>query len=206
MKALCEKLYDYRLSRTSLHKDDKILTAWNGLMIAALAKASLLCREPAWLEAARRAQRFLENRLTDHHGRLYVRYRDGEAAGTGNLEDYACYGWALLELYQATWNADYLEKAVHIAGQMVQWFSDRERGGYYLYASDAEALLSRPRESWDGALPSGNAVAALVFSLLSGAGSRSVSCIILPEKQRHTRPGTVSPCFPCAACSIRPRS
>lgn len=167
MKALCEKLYDYRLSRTSLHKDDKILTAWNGLMIAALAKASLLCREPAWLEAARRAQRFLENRLTDHHGRLYVRYRDGEAAGTGNLEDYACYGWALLELYQATWNADYLEKAVHIAGQMVQWFSDRERGGYYLYASDAEALLSRPRESWDGALPSGNAVAALVFSLLS---------------------------------------
>ena len=167
MQKLCEKLYTYRLSRTSLHKDDKILTAWNSLMIAALARASFLCGEPGWLDAAQRAQRFLETRLTDARGRLFVRYRDGEAAGTGNLEDYACYGWALLELYQATWNADYLEKAVRIAGQMTRWFSDPKQGGYYLYASDAEALISRPKETWDGALPSGNSAAALVLSLLS---------------------------------------
>lgn len=167
MQALCGKMYHYRLSRTSLHKDDKILTAWNSLMIAALARASFLCCEPAWLDAAQKAQRFLEARLTDARGRLCVRYRDGETAGTGNLEDYAYYGRALLELYQTTWNAEYLEKAVHTAGQMIQWFSDREQGGYYLYASDAEALISRPKEAWDGALPSGNSAAALVLSLLS---------------------------------------
>lgn len=167
MKKLCEKLHAYRLSRTSLHKDDKILTAWNSLMIATLAKASFLCREPDWLHAARKAQQFLETRLTDSHGRLYVRYRDGETAGTGNLEDYAYYVWALLELYQTTWDADDLEKAVSVANHMTRWFADREMGGFYLSASDAEALISRPKETWDGALPSGNSVAALVLSLLS---------------------------------------
>lgn len=167
MQKLCEKLYTYRLSRTSLHKDDKILTSWNSLMIAALARASFLCRMPAWLDAAKKAQRFLETALTDAGGRLHIRYRDGEAAGTGNLEDYAYYGWALLELYQATWDAGYLEKAACIAGQMIRWFSDRERGGYYLYASDAETLISRPKETWDGALPSGNSAALLVLSLLA---------------------------------------
>lgn len=164
---LCEKMYSYRLARTSLHKDDKILTAWNGLMIAALAKASFLCREPSWLYAAQKAQQFLETHLTDPRGRLYVRYREEEAAGTGNLEDYAYYAWALLELYQTTWNADYLEKAACIARQIVLLFSDPEQGGFYLYANDAEQLISRPKETWDGALPSGNSVAALVFSLLS---------------------------------------
>lgn len=167
MQRLCEKLYMYRLTRTSLHKDDKILTSWNSLMIAALAKASFLCREPAWLDAAEKAQKFLEIRLMNTGGRLHIRYRDGETAGTGNLEDYAYYGWALLELYQATWDAGYLEKAAGIAEQMIRWFSDRERGGYYLYASDAEALICRPKETWDGALPSGNSAALLVLSLLS---------------------------------------
>ena len=166
MTILCEKLGAYRLARTSLHKDDKILTAWNSLMIVGLAKASFLCREPAWLEAAEKAQLFLKTRLTDSRGRLYVRYRDGEAAGTGNLEDYAYQALALLELYQVTWNVGYLEDAVGLTRQMIQWFSDPEQGGFYLYAADAEQLISRPKETRDGALPSGNSVAALVFSLL----------------------------------------
>lgn len=167
MKELCHKLYAYRRTRTSLHKDDKILTSWNSLMIAALARASFLCQEPEWLSCAKKAQRFLETHLTAPDGRLYVRYRDGEAAYFGNLEDYACYGWALLELYQATWDAAYLEKAVTAARQMVQYFSDHENGGFYLYAKDAEQLLCRPKEAVDGALPSGNSVAAYVFSYLS---------------------------------------
>lgn len=166
MKQLCEKLRIYRLSRTALHRDDKVLTSWNSLMIAALAKASFLCKEPLWLEAAQKAQQFLEAHLTDAHNRLYIRYRDGESAGKGNLEDYAYYVWALLELYQVTWNPDYLEKAVCFADQIIRWFSNKEQCGFYLYASDAEPLISRPQETWDGALPSGNSVAALVFSLL----------------------------------------
>ncbi len=166
MKQLCEKLRIYRLSRTPLHRDEKILTSWNSLMIAALAKASFLCEEPLWLEAAQKAQQFLEIHLTNSCSRLYIRYRDGESAGNGNLEDYAYYAWALLELYQVTWNADYLEKAVHFTNQAIQWFSDQEQGGFYLYASDAESLISRPLETWDSALPSGNSVVALVFSFL----------------------------------------
>ena len=166
MRALCEKLYVYRLHRVSLHLDDKILTSWNGLMTAALAKASFFCREPAWLEAAEKAARFALTELTDSRGRLYVRYRDGEAAGTGHLEDYTFQAWALLELYQVTWKVDYLDRAVHLAEQIIRWFPDREQGGFYLYADDAEQLISRPKEAWDGALPSGNSVAALVFSLL----------------------------------------
>ncbi len=162
----CELLYRYRLSRTSLHKDDKILTAWNSLMIAALAKAAFVCGEPAWLQAARKAQQFLASRLTDQEGRLYVRYRDGEAAHPGNLEDYAYYAWALLELYQADFHADDLEMAIKTARQMLRWFSDEEQGGFYLYASDVKRLISRPKETWDGALPSGNSVAGLVFALL----------------------------------------
>ena len=166
MARLCKKLDAYRHSRTFLHKDDKILTAWNSLMIAGLAKASFLLREPSWLDTAEAAQHFLETCLTDSRGRLYVRYRDGEAAGTGNLEDYAYQAWALLELYQATWNVDCLSGAVRLAEQIIRWFRDPCRGGFYLYASDAEQLISRPKETWDGALPSGNSVAALVFSLL----------------------------------------
>ncbi|HBN55445.1 MAG TPA: hypothetical protein DD414_01600 [Lachnospiraceae bacterium] len=167
MNELCHKLYEYRRTRTRLHRDDKILTSWNSLMIAALAKASLICREPDWLVCAKKAQRFLETCLSTPDGRLYVRYRDGEAAYPGNLEDYAFYGWALLELYQATWDAAYLEKAVKTAGQMVQKFTDRESGGFYLYAEDAEQLLCRPKEAVDGALPSGNSAAAFVLSYLS---------------------------------------
>lgn len=163
---LCEKLYHYRRIRTALHTDDKILTGWNSLMIAALAKASLVFDEPSWLAAAQNAQQFLETRMKHTGGRLYIRYRDGEAAGTGNLEDYAYYAWALLELYAAAWKAEDLEKAAEAAGQMLRFFSDGTKGGFYLYAGDAEQLICRPKESLDGALPSGNSVAALVFSLL----------------------------------------
>lgn len=163
---LCEKLYHYRRIRTALLTDDKILTGWNSLMIAALAKASLIFDEPSWLTAAQSAQQFLETHMKDAEGRLYVRYRDGEAAGAGNLEDYAYYAWALLELYAAAWKAKDLEKAAETAGQIFRFFSDGAKGGFYLYARDAEQLICRPKESQDGALPSGNSVAALVFSLL----------------------------------------
>lgn len=154
-KDTLDTLYDYRTKRTSLHKDDKILTSWNSLMIAALAKAG-------YLEAAQNAQAFIEEHLTDGD-RLLVRWRDGDAAGDGKLEDYAFYSRALLELYDATYEVKYLQWAIHIAEKMLEQFSDAEQGGLYLYSADGEQLISRPKESFDGAVPSGNSVAAEVF-------------------------------------------
>ena len=163
IEKLCEKLYDYRLQRTKLHKDDKILTAWNSLMIAALAKASLVLGEPRYLAAARAAQLFIQNHLIQDDGRLAVRWREGEAAGEGKLEDYAFYGWALLQLYEATFDLSYLTEAIRVSSQMVEHFFDQEKGGFYLYASDGEQLITRPKELYDGAMPSGNSVAAAVL-------------------------------------------
>ena len=99
--------------------------------------------------------------MTDEKRRLYIRFRDGEAANAGQLDDYAVYALALLELYQATFEMDYLSLAVLRAKQMQELFEDREKGGYYMTAFDGEALISRPKETYDGAIPSGNSVAAI---------------------------------------------
>lgn len=174
MSALCEKMLRYRINRTSLHRDDKILTSWNSLMIAALARASFVFSEPSWLSAAKKAQNFLETHMMDSQFRLRIRYRDGEAAYPGHLDDYAFYAFALLELYRATWDAGYLDKAIRISGQMIRFFSDPEGSGFYLYASDSEQLISRPKETYDGAIPSGNSAAALVLSSLAALTGEKV--------------------------------
>ena len=168
ISALCRKLYKYRLKRTRLHKDDKVLTAWNALMITALSKAGHILDEPRYLQAARRAQRFISNSLTDGSGRLLRRWKDGEAAHNGQLEDYAFYGLALLALYGATFDPEYLSAAADISERMCLFFLDSKNGGFYIYANDAEKLITRPKDIYDGALPSGNAAAALLLTRLAG--------------------------------------
>ncbi len=163
----CQKLYYYRLSRVPLHKDDKVLTAWNGLMIAALARAGWLLNEPRYLDAAKKAQQFIARQLTDADGRLRLRWREGEAAHDGQLDDYAFYAFALLTLYQATLDADYLLTAIRTAEQIPALFEDATGGGFYRGAVDGEQLITRPKEVYDGALPAGNSVAALVLCLLA---------------------------------------
>lgn len=158
-KAGLQKLYDYRLSRTRLHKDDKILVSWNGLMICACAKAGAVLGETKYLDMAVRAEAFIRKNLV-RDGRLMVRYRDGDAAGEGKLDDYACYILALLALYRVTFQADYLMRASGWAETMIQQFFDRERGGFYLTAEDGEQLIVRTKETYDGAMPSGNSAAA----------------------------------------------
>lgn len=165
--ALREMVYAYRLGRTALHRDDKVLTTWNGLMLAALARAGMVLNEPEYLDAARQTVDFLETHLTTSHGRLLARWREGDAAHPGKLEDYAFYAWGLLELYGADFDPAHLARAAELADFLLELFFDRERGGFYPYPSNGEQLLTRTKEAYDGAMPSGNAAAALVLSRLA---------------------------------------
>ena len=109
---------------------------------------------------------FIEANMTDRDNRLYVRYRDGEAANSGQLDDYAVYALALLTLYRATFDVQYLEQAILRSGQLLDFFEDSS-GGFFLTAHDAEKLIDRPKETYDGALPSGNSAAAMVLETLA---------------------------------------
>ena len=163
---LCNKLYDYRIKRTSLHTDDKILNSWNGLMIGALAKSYEVLGDAWCLEAAKNAQAFIEKNLTSEKGRLFIRYKEGQAVHDGQLDDYAFYAFGLLELYEASFDIKYLNIAAEISEKMLELFFDEDQGGFYMYAHDRDKLISRPKEVYDGALPSGNSVAAYVISRL----------------------------------------
>jgi uncharacterized protein YyaL (SSP411 family) len=166
LEDLCRKLYDYRITRTTLHTDDKILTSWNGLMIGALAKSYEVLGDDWCLEAAKNAQAFIEKNLTSDMGRLFIRYREGQSVHDGQLDDYAFYAFGLLELYEASFDIRYLNIASEISEKMLELFFDEDQGGLYMYAHDRDKLISRPKELYDGALPSGNSVAAYVLSRL----------------------------------------
>ncbi|RKD31785.1 thioredoxin domain-containing protein [Thermohalobacter berrensis] len=158
---LRQKLFLFREKRTHPHKDDKILTSWNGLMIAAMAIAGRVFNRLQYIDAARRAVDFIFKKLVRDDGRLLARYRDGHSAYLGYLEDYAFLIWGLIELYQATFNIEYLDKAKKLNDEMIRLFWDEKDGGFYLYGKDSEQLIVRPKEIYDGAIPSGNSVAAL---------------------------------------------
>lgn len=161
------KLYEYRRKRTRLHLDDKVILSWNAWAVIAMAKAGRILGEEKYRKAAERTHNFILNQMTDENGRLFLRWRDGEAAHKGNLDDYAVYGLALLELYEMTFETSYLKEAVLRAKQLEEFFADKEKGGYYLTASDAEKLISRPKETYDGAIPSGNSAAAVLLGRLA---------------------------------------
>ncbi len=162
---LSERVLSYRKGRMSLHKDDKILTSWNGLMIASFAKASVVLEKEEYLEIAKKAEAFLEKNLIKD-GKIMVRFRDKETAIEGMLEDYTFYCFALLELYQATLKLCYLEKVIYHAEKMIEEFFDPEHGGFFLYGKNSEKLLIRPKENYDGAIPSGNSMALYLLEHL----------------------------------------
>ena len=160
--AVLPKVYDYRRSRTRLHLDDKILTSWNALMIAALAWLYRVSGKREYRDAAERAQRLLDTALSDGDT-LFVSYRAGKRGAHGFLDDYAFSAFAQLALYEATYRRAYLERAERLCERMFRDFADAEHGGFYLYGQDDERLILRPKETYDGALPSGNAVLAYVL-------------------------------------------
>ncbi|NSW82595.1 MAG: thioredoxin domain-containing protein [Syntrophothermus sp.] len=162
-----QKLFQEREKRTHPLKDDKILTSWNGLMIAALARGARVLQNDGLLDMAQKAADFITSKLVRGDGRLLGRYRDGEAAIPGYLDDYAFFVWGLLELYEASFEVRYFRRALQLSRQMLELFWDDHGGGLYFYGADAEELITRPKEIYDGAVPSGNSVAAYILLKLA---------------------------------------
>jgi uncharacterized protein YyaL (SSP411 family) len=155
------KLFAEREKRPRPHRDDKIIVEWNGYMIEALARAGTALDEPRYVKAAVRAATFIDEHLWKD-GRLLRHYRDGAADVPAYLEDYAYLGRGLLALYEATYDPRWLERSVHVTREMLRLFA-RPQGGFSLTGSDAETLLAPVVETYDGATPSGNSVAAMLL-------------------------------------------
>lgn len=162
-----EKLFQVREKRIKPFKDDKILTAWNGLMIAALGMGGRLLRDEGYLQAAQKGADFILGNLRREDGRLLARYRDGEANYNGYAADYAYLIWGLLEVYEAGHQTSCLEAALQLNQQLLELFWDRDNAGFFFYGADSEQLLIRPKESYDSVMPSDNAVAAMNLLRLS---------------------------------------
>ena len=156
---LLEKVYQYRKKRCALHLDDKVLTSWNALMTAALCRLYRVSGKAMYLTAAKRAEDFIQKYLWEN-GRLFVSFRAGRRGAKGFLDDYAAYLYAQLALYEATLEQEHLDRAERLCGDVLASFRDGENGGFYLYGSDSETLLLRPKETYDGAIPSGNSMMA----------------------------------------------
>lgn len=160
------KIYEYRKNRNKLHLDDKVLTAWNSLMIAAMCWLYRISRNAVYLNAGKKAQEFIEQQLCENDT-LFVSFRQGMRGQHGFLDDYGNYIFALLALYDATLEDDYLQKAKRFMKKVITDFFDDKNGGFYLYGNDNEALIMRPKESFDGAMPSGNSMMAYNLIRLS---------------------------------------
>jgi uncharacterized protein YyaL (SSP411 family) len=156
-----EKLFRYRKQRIHPLKDDKVLVDWNGLMMAAFSLASRILNNPEYARAAEKSAQFILTKMRDDRGRLFHRFRDGELAVEAQAADYAFLIYGLLNLYQATFNLAYAEEAAALQEKMLQDFRDPDSGGFFSTANESEALPVRPKELYDGAIPSANSVSLL---------------------------------------------
>jgi uncharacterized protein len=161
MSAALRKLFTVREKRVHPHKDDKVLTDWNGLMISALSRAAWSFNRPDYAEAAEKAAVFVLDRMRNPEGRLFHRYRDGEASLPAHIDDYAFFISALIDLYEAVFDSRYLEKALEFNRDFIIHFWDERQGGFYFTADDSEEILVRGKEIYDAAIPSGNSIAML---------------------------------------------
>lgn len=169
------KLFNARKKRTPLYKDDKILTSWNGLMIAALAIAARVLKKEYYSKIAAKATDFISQNLTFSDGMLLARFRDGEAKYLAYIDDYAFLVWGLIELHRTTSQEKYLKKALELTNKMIELFWDNKNGGFFFYSNKSEQLITRPKEIYDGALPSGNSAATLnLVRLANAAGSKDL--------------------------------
>jgi uncharacterized protein YyaL (SSP411 family) len=161
LESIRVSLFKKREKRVRPLKDDKVLADWNGLMITALAKASVALDEPAYETASQKAAGFILRLMRDKQGRLSHRNRGGQSSITAFLDDYAFLIWGLLELYEATFDARFLKEALELNEVLIRHFWDEKDGGFYFTPDDGEQLLLRQKELYDGAIPSGNSVQML---------------------------------------------
>ncbi len=162
-----QKVLAYRSERQRPLLDDKILTSWNALMIAALARGGRVLGQSSLVERALRASSFIQDNLYRRDGRLLARFREGEAAIPGYLDDYAFLAYSHIELYWSTLDPDHLERGLEITRDMLDLFWDQDGDGLFLTGSDSEEHIARPREIRDGALPAGASVAAFNLAVLA---------------------------------------
>ena len=158
---LSEKLRHARKKRIPPHRDDKILTDWNGLMIGALADGYRVLGNERYLTAAENAAKFIQEKLYRPNKMVLRRYRDGDAAFPGVLSDYSYLIAGLLSLYQASFNERWLTWAVTLQEMQDRLFWDNESAGYFFTSTEGEQLIVRKKELHDGAVPSPNAVSTL---------------------------------------------
>jgi uncharacterized protein YyaL (SSP411 family) len=159
------ELLAFRDHRPRPYLDNKVLCDWNGLMIASFAFAGRVLGEEKYTKAAKKCADFILDQMMANK-RLLHRWREGSAGITATLEDHAFFIYGLLDLYEATFEDKYLAAAQSLADDMIRLFSD-PGGGFYMTSTDAEGLIIRPKEAYDGAIPSGNSAAALVLLKLS---------------------------------------
>ena len=178
MESAREKLFNARDMRIHPHKDDKILTDWNGLIIAALAMAGKTYKRETYIVAAIEALNFITNHLQVQDCLMH-RWRDGQAAVDGNLDDHAYLIWGLLELYQATFQPEYLNQAITFNQRLMDHFWDEENGGFFFTPDYSPEVLVRQKDAYDSALPSGNSVQMLnlekIYLLTGNSKNRETS-------------------------------
>ena len=167
LESIRKKLFNYREKRIHPHKDDKILTDWNGLMISAFAKAAQAFDDKEYADAAIKSYSFIEKYLTGKDGRLIHRFRDGESGLQAHIDDYAFMINALIDLYETTFEIKFLKRAIELNEILMKEFWDEQNGGFYFTSSKSEELIARQKDVYDGAVPSGNSVALLNLIRLS---------------------------------------
>jgi uncharacterized protein YyaL (SSP411 family) len=161
-------LLDARSKRIRPYRDDKVIAAWNGLMISALARGARALDDPSLAEAASRAGEFAWTRLYDaKSGAMKRRWRDGEAAGAGQLDDYASIAFGYADLYQATLDPKWLERAAAITGAMIARFYDEKDGAFFESPAGDPSIAVRMKDDFDGAEIAGNSIAAFVTQQLA---------------------------------------
>ncbi len=166
------RLLEARERRVPPGKDTKVLTSWNGLMIAALADGSRALRDERYLDAANQAAGFLLDAMRGPEGRLLHSYKDGQAKFNAYLDDYACLIDGLTRLFEANGEPRWLDDALALSGVMLVEFLDHEKGGFYYTGTSHEALIARPKDIYDNATPSGNAMAATALLRLGALTGR----------------------------------
>src|ERR1043165_190216 len=184
------KLFDLRETRIKPDRDEKILTAWNGLMLASFAEAGVVLNRPDYTDAARRNAEFVLTNLRDD-GMLLRPWKDGRAKFNAYLEDYAFLSEGLLTLFETTGELRWLKKAIELSDLMIEEFWDHESGGFFFTGKSHETLIVRAKDYFDNATPSGNSVAAIVLlrlaTLTGRENYRNVATAVLREISDQAR-------------------